>query len=155
MFQSFLPLENENKNLCSARCNSVDSSRLFLVRNVDRAGFVFIIDVNLFQFVCCWCLFSLYKIGWCWWCWWCEQDSALRDNSHLLPPQPEGWAHPTVPGSQWSGECCLDCGGGSLLHSHWSRNVQARLSLVESFRCQSVATPAVLCQKEPVRRPPF
>ena len=47
MFQSFLPLENENKNLCSARCNSVYSSRLFLVRNVDRAGFVFIIDVNL------------------------------------------------------------------------------------------------------------
>ena len=36
----------------------------------------------------------------------------------------------------------------SVLHSHWSRNVEARLSLVE--RC-CYATPALLCHKEPAR----
>ena len=35
----------------------------------------------------------------------------------------------------------------SLVHSHWSRNVEARLSLVESN-----AAPALLCHKEPARR---
>ena len=41
-------------------------------------------------------------------------------------------------------------------HSHWSRNVQAWLSLVETFKMlkyfHSVATPALLCHKEPARR---
>ena len=40
-----------------------------------------------------------------------------------------------------------------LLHSHWSRKVEAWLSLVESFTVlkyfQGVATPALLCLKEP------
>ena len=35
----------------------------------------------------------------------------------------------------------------SLVHSHWSRNVEVCLSLVES-----VAAPALLCHKEPARR---
>ena len=37
----------------------------------------------------------------------------------------------------------------SVLHSHWSRSIEARLSLVESF--PSVASPAILCHKEPAR----
>ena len=37
--------------------------------------------------------------------------------------------------------CC------SLVHSHWSRNVEARLSLVESFIV--LLAPAILCHKEP------
>ena len=36
-----------------------------------------------------------------------------------------------------------------VVHSHWSRNVQAWLSLVESFRV--LLAPAVLCHKEPAR----
>ena len=38
----------------------------------------------------------------------------------------------------------------SVLHFHWSRNVFARLSLVESFRV--LLAPAFLCHKEPARR---
>ena len=38
-------------------------------------------------------------------------------------------------------------GSNSLVHSHWSRNVEARLSLVESN-----AAPALFCHKEPARR---
>ena len=34
-----------------------------------------------------------------------------------------------------------------VLHSHWSRNVEAWLSLVESFRV--LLAPALLCHKEP------
>ena len=44
----------------------------------------------------------------------------------------------------------------SLVHSHWSRNVEAWLSLVESFIVlkyfHGVAPPALLCHKEPARR---
>ena len=40
----------------------------------------------------------------------------------------------------------------SLVHSHWSRNVEAWLSLVESFIMlkyfHGVATPALLCHKD-------
>ena len=43
----------------------------------------------------------------------------------------------------------------SLVHSHWSRNVEAWLSLVESFKVSKyfhgVATPALLCHKEPAQ----
>ena len=37
----------------------------------------------------------------------------------------------------------------SVLHYHWSRSNEARLSLVESFRV--LLAPAVLCHKEPTR----
>ena len=37
----------------------------------------------------------------------------------------------------------------SVVHSYWSRNVEARLSLVESFRV--LLAPAVLCHREPAR----
>ena len=43
----------------------------------------------------------------------------------------------------------------SLVQSHWSSNVQAWLSLVESFNVlkylHGVATPALLCHKEPAQ----
>ena len=43
----------------------------------------------------------------------------------------------------------------SLVHSHWSRNVKAWLSLFESFielkYFYGVATPALVCHKEPAR----
>ena len=47
----------------------------------------------------------------------------------------------------------------SVVHSHWSRNVEARLSLVEECRglaligreLHSDAPPALLCHKEPAR----
>ena len=43
----------------------------------------------------------------------------------------------------------------SLVHSHWSRNVEALLSLVESFIVLKYfhgdATPALLCHKEPAQ----
>ena len=39
--------------------------------------------------------------------------------------------------------------GDSLLHSHWSRNVEARLSLVESLPSDACASS--LCHKEPAR----
>ena len=41
------------------------------------------------------------------------------------------------------------CTHWSTLHSHWSRNVEARHSLVESFIV--LHAPAVLCHKEPAR----
>ena len=44
------------------------------------------------------------------------------------------------------GHYCLDI---RLVHSHWSRNVEARLSLVESFKV--LLALAVLCHKEPAR----
>ena len=40
--------------------------------------------------------------------------------------------------------------GDSVVHSHWSRNVEARLSLVERFRV--LLAPVILCHKEPARR---
>ena len=52
------------------------------------------------------------------------------------------WLAKTEEGEEW--------GQTSLLHSHWSRNVKARLSLVESFIV--LMMPALLCHKEPARR---
>ena len=57
-----------------------------------------------------------------------------------------GALHPPLPGR--SG-CPLIGPTRTLLASHWLRNVEARLSLVESFRV--LLAPAVLCHKEPAR----
>ena len=51
----------------------------------------------------------------------------------------------------WLREFPLSCRG--VLHSHWSRSNQARLSLVESFRV--FLAPAILCHKVPARRKVF
>ena len=61
---------------------------------------------------------------------------TIRDPSYYPPPpRPTGDDHDFKLSLAWPGltmdSICSVC--TSLVHSHWSRNIEARLSLVENF----------------------
>ena len=90
-----------------------------------------------------------------------QQDRWLGRILH------RAWCEPCCPASgsshqRWSGRwsvCSLaplsTRPDNSLVHSHWSRNVEAGLSLVRASKCWNIFTvllhtpPALLCHKEP------